>query len=358
MNYEVAHFDPSGRYNERSSIMNVEAIAIYGATGHTGRLMTHELATRGHKLVLAGRNRQSLIELASKVDAEVEVRVADLDDSQALQAVTENTSVVINCAGPFSRSGEAVARASLKSGSHYLDHAAEPLYVKRVFDELQGPAREAGTVVIPGMSFYGATSGMLASLVADGLEQVDNVTIAYYVTGWLMTAASKYTAVKLANSDRLAYANGKLEVVERNAEPEWFEFPAPIGWRQVLANYPAGEVITVPRSIPTSSVDVFMTVKTFQEDGVFTSENLDATERNRSEFTIVAHVRSSGNTRVGHLFGKDIYQVGALIATEAAVRLADGYTGVAGGVFGAAEVFNPEEFIADMQRLNAFETTF
>ena len=45
----------------------MQASMIYGANGYTGRLIAAEAARRGHKPVLAGRNRDALDELAAQL---------------------------------------------------------------------------------------------------------------------------------------------------------------------------------------------------------------------------------------------------------------------------------------------------
>ena len=53
-------------------------IAVYGATGYTGRLVTAELAAAGAEVVISGRNRQKLDALASETKVAVEVKEATL----------------------------------------------------------------------------------------------------------------------------------------------------------------------------------------------------------------------------------------------------------------------------------------
>ncbi|MEO3830160.1 saccharopine dehydrogenase NADP-binding domain-containing protein [Actinomadura sp. B10D3] len=328
-------------------------IAVYGATGHTGRLVAAELAARGKDMVLAGRSIEALRALAGELDAPARVQVADLDDSESLRAVTENADVVINCAGPFSRSGEAVASAALSTGCHYLDHAAEPLYVKHLFDALQGKARENGAVVIPGMSFYGALADLLADLVTAGMSQVDTVTVAYAVSGWRMTAASKKTALQLNGTDRVLYTDGVYKTGPGGGAPESFTFPPPVGTRSVLVDYPAGEIVTIPRHVGARSVRALMTTDTFTEDGVFSSENLDAAARAQSAFTIVVQATSTTGTRAAFLRGEDIYHAGAITSVEAAARLA-GNQSASLGVLSAAEAFSADRFLHALQQRGLF----
>ncbi|WP_432190305.1 saccharopine dehydrogenase NADP-binding domain-containing protein [Streptomyces sp. Tue6028] len=329
--------------------MTARPIAVYGATGHTGRLVTAELAARGREIVLAGRNGEALHALASELNVSAQVRVAGLDDPDALRMVTENAAVVINCAGPYSRSGEPVASAALAARCHYLDHAAEPLHVKHLFDTFGARARAANTIIIPGMSFYGALADLLAALVANGLPQVDTLTVAYAVNGWRMTTASKNTALQLNGADRVLYTNGSHRVAPGRNAPGSFDFPAPIGTRAVLVDYPAGEVVTIPRHVPTRSVQVFMTADTFTEEAVFTSEKLDPATRAQSAYTVVVQATSAKSTRTGYLRGHDIYRTGAVSSVEAAIRLADNHATLEGGVLSASETLPPEHFLNALQ---------
>lgn len=337
--------------------MSETPIAVYGATGHTGRLVAAELAARHHDLVLAGRDIEALQKLADRLGTPARVQVADLADHDALQQVTKGAAVVINCAGPFSQSGPPVATAALASGCHYLDHTAEPLYVKHLFDDFQARAHAANVVMIPGMSFYGALADLLAALVTNGMPSVDAVTVAHAVSGWRMTTASKATAARLRTADRVLYDNGTYQVAPARTSPTSFTFPPPIGTRAVRADHPAGEVVTIPRHVPTRSVQVLMTNDTFTEEAVFTSENLDPAERARSEFTLVVHASSRADTRVGYLRGHDIYRVGAVTSVEAAIHLANNNALPDSGVVSAAEAFHADQLLGALQQHGLFTLT-
>src|SRR2546421_149290 len=108
-------------------------IAIYGATGHTGRLVAAELLARGQDTVLAGRDADALKALAASFD--VPAAVAPLDDPGALRALAEDATVLIHCAGPFSVTGEPVARAAAQLSAEtdripYADGALHVGYVE------------------------------------------------------------------------------------------------------------------------------------------------------------------------------------------------------------------------------------
>jgi hypothetical protein len=262
-------------------------IAVYGASGHTGRLVAAELVAQDQELVLVGRTGDALAAVAGEIGGRCRVRVAELDDAAALHAALSDTDAVVNCAGPFSRSSRPVALAAIANGAHHVDHAAEPLAVMNLFAELSAPARAAGVVVIPSMSFYGATADLLSALVSRDQAPTAEVTVAYAVNGWRMTTASKHTAALLAGTESVSYTHGAFTVGAGRATPRKFEFPAPIGIREVMT-FPAGaEIVTIPRHGSAPSVQVLITTETFQEEFVYTSEELDAADRADSEFLLV-----------------------------------------------------------------------
>src|SRR6185369_11053987 len=91
-------------------------IAVYGATGHTGRFVVDEAQRRGLSVVAVGRSAARLAQTAPRAAAR---RVAELDDPASLDAAFAGCAAVINCAGPFLDTAAPVARAALRAGCHY-----------------------------------------------------------------------------------------------------------------------------------------------------------------------------------------------------------------------------------------------
>src|SRR2546423_9062065 len=175
--------------------MTPPRIAIYGATGHTGRLVAAELLARGQDMVLAGRNADALKELAASLGAPAVV--APLDDLAALRALVEDATVLIHCAGPYSVTGAPVASAAAEAGCHYVDHAVEAHHVKRMFDAFPETARRTGAVMVPSVSFYGGLGDRLAGAVTEGRTGIERVIVGSAVTGWRLTTGAKATAGQL-----------------------------------------------------------------------------------------------------------------------------------------------------------------
>jgi hypothetical protein len=331
-------------------------IAIYGANGHTGRLVAAELHSREQEIVLAGRNAAALHAMAGELGARA--HPASVEDPASLRELAETATVLIHCAGPFSVTGEPVASAAAQAGCHYVDHAVEPHHVMRVFETCQAPAQSSGAVMIPALSFYGGLGDLLAGAVTEGMTDVGRLTIAYSVTGWRMTTGALNTARQLfAETDRITYADGALRVGFVEPRNTVFAFPPPLGPRTMIAPVPFPESVTVPRHVSTRHVETMLTARTFEEEPVFTSEDADADARAQTDFTIAVQAIADHGSRAGQLTGRDLWRAGALASVEAAVRLAGGDRPTKSGVFGPGEVFPAEPFLRSLERRDAFAVT-
>ena len=100
-------------------------VAVYGASGYTGRRVARELVGRGQRVLLSGRDLGKLEALQRELGAKTSVRVAPLDDADALAALARDARALVNCAGPFSASVRPVATAALAERCHYVDVSAE-----------------------------------------------------------------------------------------------------------------------------------------------------------------------------------------------------------------------------------------
>ncbi len=116
-------------------------IAVYGATGYTGRLIAAELDRAGVGFRLAGRSREKLDRLAGDLDSQVEVQAVSLDDRRGLRDLLADCSAVIACAGPFHLHGEPVMSAAVDTATHYLDTTGEQPFMRLAWEKLR-PSRQ------------------------------------------------------------------------------------------------------------------------------------------------------------------------------------------------------------------------
>lgn len=152
-------------------------LVVYGANGATGSRFAEIAAAHGVRPILAGRNRAALERIAGPLG--LDVRVGTLDPGQ-LDAVCRGARVVLSCMAPYTTSGIPVVEAALRAGAHYVDCTGEPRYVKRLIDEYDAPARDAGVGIIPAAGL-GLAANLVARSAAARVPCVERLTVDYRI---------------------------------------------------------------------------------------------------------------------------------------------------------------------------------
>ena len=114
---------------------------IYGANGYTGELIAREAKRQGMTPILAGRSRAKIAALASELNlASKAFRLEGPSETvQALRGVR----LVLNCAGPFSKTADPLLRACIAAKAHYLDITGEiatPMLKRQAWSYARAPA--------------------------------------------------------------------------------------------------------------------------------------------------------------------------------------------------------------------------
>lgn len=132
-------------------------VVLFGATGFTGKLTAEYLARHAGadlRWAIAGRDRSKLQRVKdelTRIDpacASVGVIQADNRDWASLAIMANQARVVISTVGPFVDGGVQLVRACVTSGADYVDITGEPLFVREVMAEFDGPAREQGVRIV------------------------------------------------------------------------------------------------------------------------------------------------------------------------------------------------------------------
>jgi short subunit dehydrogenase-like uncharacterized protein len=96
---------------------------IYGANGFLGQAIARLAVQQGLHPTLAGRNELAIRDLASELNlGHVLFRV---DETANMDAALADVIVILNCAGPFGRTAEAIVDACIRTNTHYLDITGE-----------------------------------------------------------------------------------------------------------------------------------------------------------------------------------------------------------------------------------------
>ena len=231
-------------------------IGVYGATGMLGRLVTARIDRAGAPATLIGRSQARLSSLTSPGGSR-HTAVAAIDDTAALERAVEGCSVLVNCA-PAEASGERLIRAALDAGIHYVDAACEQHHIRRVFEKYDDEATQCDVAVVPALGFDYAIGDCLAHLAAQAHQPATTVVIAYAIDGSSVTSSGRRATAMTNDGPEVVYRDGRWRAVPLEIDREWFEFPQPVGRRQ-MSRYGSGEVITVPRHVKTRSVSTLIT---------------------------------------------------------------------------------------------------
>ncbi len=160
-------------------------VVILGATGFTGRQAVRAMRRQGEgvRWAVAGRHvpalqaviadgaRRGAGEGPKAGAARPGVLLADTTDADSLATLAAQTRVLLNLAGPYALTGEAVVRACIAHGTHYLDLTGETFWVRQMIERHHLAAQQAGVKIIPSCGYEVLPFDLAALWIADALRQ-------------------------------------------------------------------------------------------------------------------------------------------------------------------------------------------
>ena len=229
------------------------SLLLYGATGYTGGLIARLASSYGLQPILAARDGATLAPIARSLD--LEHRAFGLVDAARLRAALDDVSVVLHCAGPFSRTSAPMASACIARGVHYLDVTGE----LEVFDALAARGQEAaraGVMLLPGAGFDVVATDCLAAHLKRRLPSATRLILGISGTGRL-SRGTAITALENAGRGGRIRRDGQLVRV-------------PAAWRTRLIDFgrgprtavliPWGDVVTAYHSTGIPNIEVYAAV--------------------------------------------------------------------------------------------------
>ena len=204
---------------------------LYGANGYTGELIARRAAAAGERPILAGRNREAVLRLATELG--LEARVFALDDPAAVDQGLAGTQAVLHCAGPFSRTSAPMAEACLRAHVHYLDITGE-IEVFEGMAARHSAAQHAGVTLLPGVGFDVVPSDCLAAHLHGRLPSATHLALGFQTSAWLSRGTAT-TMVENLHRGGAVRRDGRIGRV-------------PAAWRTRVIDFGAGPIaaITIP----------------------------------------------------------------------------------------------------------------
>ncbi|WP_405056732.1 saccharopine dehydrogenase NADP-binding domain-containing protein [Kribbella sp. NBC_01505] len=322
-----------------------KTIAVYGATGHTGRFVVAELIRQRFTPIVSGRNAEAL----KTQWPDLEARPATADDAQALDAALLGADAVINTAGPFAITGPALTAAAVRAGIPYVDVAAEIEANVDTFAAHQG----ATIPIVPAMAFYGGLADLLVTAALDGRTSADEVIVAYGLSSWHPTPGTRaagQVSHDRRNGRRVRFADHELQYHDDQPSQEDWAFPDPLGTRRVIREFTMADVVTIPSHLAVPIVRTAMTLEAagdLARPDTPAPKAIDDDGRSDQTFVVDVLIRTKDGDLRASAHGQDIYAITAPLAVGAVRRLlAD--EGRATGVASAGSMFDPADFLREL----------
>jgi hypothetical protein len=275
----------------------------------------------------------------------VEIRTASIDDPASLDRALTGAAAVINCAGPFLDTAEAVASAALRARIHYLDVTAEQASAQAIFDKFDNAATEAGVVLIPAMGFYGGFADLLATAAMGNWDSADEIRLGIALDSWHPTEGTRLTG-KRNTAQRLVIEDGKFAPLAQPATQTFWDFPEPFG-HQDVSEIALTEVPVIARHLQVARLRTYLNNAPLRDlHDSTTPPPIAADESGRSSQTFMVDVvvRQGSSIRRVIAQGRDIYAFTAPLVAEAVERILVGR--VRGcGALAPGEAFDATKFL-------------
>jgi short subunit dehydrogenase-like uncharacterized protein len=229
------------------------SLLIYGANGYTGELIARRAAARGLPAILAGRRAEALEPLARELGRSF--RAFALDRPASIDPGLGGVTVVLNCAGPFSRTAAPLAEACLRARIHYLDITGE-IAVIEAMAARDSEARRLGVTLLPAAGFDVVPSDCLAAHLKRRLPTATHLTLAFRA-GARMSRGTATTSVENAHGGGMIRSAGALKRIPSGLRTRLVDFgDGPT--KAVIV--PWGDVATAYYTTDIPNIEVYIAV--------------------------------------------------------------------------------------------------
>lgn len=227
---------------------------IYGANGYTGRLIVEHAVQQGLRPVIAGRTEAKIKPLADACG--LEFRVFGLDDREQLAAQLKPFPLVLNCAGPFSRTARQMAEACLVAGTHYLDITGE-IEVFELLKSMHKRAVEQQVILMPGVGFDVVPTDCMAKYLHERMPDATHLELAFMSVGGSISHGTLSTVIENLGKPGAIRENGKIKLQPSGQEGREIDF----GMKKRFAmTIPWGDVSTAHHTTGIPNIKVFTAI--------------------------------------------------------------------------------------------------
>lgn len=232
--------------------MKTQRVMVYGAYGLVAKKLLRKLRTLPVETIAAGRNKKKIESVAKEFG--LKSRVFDLDSIEGVVHHLSGIDLLINCAGPFTKTSKILATAALRAESHYFDCAGE-LSVFKDLLPLHDEAKRKNIAIIPGLGLNIAATDCLLQTLATHIDRPLDLTLIMIVYAFNPSQGTLRSILALNEPTALALRQGHLVTLK----------DAPTRYEKAIDNQlvsyfrvPMGDLFTAPFSIDVQNADTFL----------------------------------------------------------------------------------------------------
>jgi short subunit dehydrogenase-like uncharacterized protein len=201
--------------------MQSNTFLLYGANGYTGELIARYAQQYNLQPVLAGRRKELIEPLASKLN--LPYKIFDLDNIAALLDALKDVKVVLHAAGPFQFTAKQMINACLQTGTHYLDINGD-IAVFEMIKQYDAAAKKAGIMLLPGAGFDVVPTDCIALQLKKILPDAITLQLAFASLGGGLSHGTATTMANKLGEGGAVRKDGKIIGTPLGQKGMWIDF--------------------------------------------------------------------------------------------------------------------------------------
>ena len=221
-------------------------ILVVGGGGFYGSYVVADLLRHTQApILIVGRKPSHQHKISS--NERVRALTCDLNDLDTLKRYAEGCRIIVHCAGPFRHLPLNPLRAAIEAGVDYIDIAEDREYARQV-QALAPAIKAAGITALSGISVVPAMEALFTQMMVPYFDKVLSVrTFAAPDTRKHRGAAMFNTMLWGVGRPFRQLRRGRLTPVYGWGEPEWVDFPKPLGKRLTYLVLEMADLDVMPR---------------------------------------------------------------------------------------------------------------
>ncbi len=224
---------------------------IYGASGYTGKLTVEKAVTKGLKPILAGRNESNIKPLADQYG--LSYKIFGLDNVEVIAGNLKGIPLVLNCAGPFSRTAKQMVEGCLISGTHYIDITGE-IEVFELVKSYNKKAVEQNIILMSGVGFDVVPTDCMSKYLHTQMPDATHLELAFMSLGGSISHGTLSTIVENLGKPGAIRKDGKIALQASGAEGREIDFGVK---KHFAMTIPWGDVSTAFHTTKIPNIKVF-----------------------------------------------------------------------------------------------------